>query len=412
MGLVIATLAAVLLLAAVTAPDIWAQDDKVETEMVPQISGPVTIGGLFSSTGDMGSLDDEVRAALNLGIADFNAYLAGQGAEWQLEMVSEDTATNPEVAHDGIQTLHKKGITTVLGPVTSANVGAVREYVSQNDMLALSCCSSAPSLAVPGDGVYRLVPDDSGQGLALGKLLTENGIEALVPIWRADAYGDGVWKAVVDDVEARGGTVYAGVRYSPYTPEMSLEVALLEKYVREAIILHGVDKVAVIMISFEESSKIARAASGYDVLDDVRWFASESTTLGGSLTMDTAAAEFSESVEMTAVGILLEHGRQYEYVDGALTEELGFKPSIVAHVVYDSVWMVGMAMIEAGSAEASDIRMALPATITGYDGALQYAGLNEAGDLLPTAHHILMLVDGAWIEVGTYMAKSDMLLLD
>ena len=49
------------------------------------------------------------------------------------------------MAREVIGALHEEdGITTILGPMTSANVDAIREYVDQNGMISLSCCSSGP----------------------------------------------------------------------------------------------------------------------------------------------------------------------------------------------------------------------------------------------------------------------------
>ena len=402
-------MAVAALCAAALLTGAHALDGEAATGSTAPINGSVTVGTLVSLTGTSSS-GEEAEAAINLGISDFNAYLSEMGAGWQMETISRDTATDPEVAREAIRALHEEeDITVILGPVTSANVDAVREYVDQNGMISLSCCSSAPALAIPDDGVYRLVPDDSGQGVALSKVLEEAGIDALVTIWRGDAYGDGVWMSVSDEFEERGGVVYAGIRYSPHTPEMSQEVALLNEYVKEAIVRYGADRVAVIMISFEESRKIARAAIQYDVLDDVRWFASESVTLDSGLPEDGTASTFAESVGLTAAEILLTPGERHGYVREAMTADLGREPSVVVYTAYDSAWMVGLAMIEAGSTEASYIGEALQAVAAGYDGAIRYDGLNEAGDLLPTAHKITRLVDGAWVQVGTYLAETDTL---
>ncbi|MCE2508481.1 MAG: ABC transporter substrate-binding protein [Nitrosopumilaceae archaeon] len=67
---------------------------------------PVRIGGLFPLTGILDSAGAEGRVAVDLGIRDFNAYLAERGAGWYLEMVVEDTATDPAVALEKIRKLH------------------------------------------------------------------------------------------------------------------------------------------------------------------------------------------------------------------------------------------------------------------------------------------------------------------
>lgn len=397
-------------LGAVHALDTYAQTDEAAVNI--PANGTVVVGGLFPLTGEISSGGAEGKAAIELGIRDFNSYLMAQGAGWQLVMVVEDTATDPAVALTKIKTLHETGITTILGPMASANVKSVKDYADHNDMLILSCCSSAPELAVAGDSVYRLVPDDMGTGAAVGKLLVDSGIEALVPIWRGEALGDGIWESVTHDFESRGGVVHAGVRYSPDTQDLFLEVAVLDKYVRETVDHYGADKVAVMMISFDESVKLARAASLYDTLDDVRWFASEAVSLTDSLTNDKTASGFAGAVNLTLARIATIHGEQYERVTAALAEELGWSPHAIAYPAYDSVWLVGKSIIESNSTDAAEIRGVLPAVAAEYSGALHSTKLNDAGDLLPTDRCISRIVDGVWTDVGRYSTVADTLTMN
>ena len=397
-------------LGAVHALDTYAQTDEAAVGI--PVNGAVVVGGLFPLTGEISSGGAEGKAAIELGIRDFNSYLRAQGAGWQLVMVAENTATDPAVALTKIKALHEKGITTILGPMASANVERVKDYADHNDMLVLSCCSSAPELAIAGDSVYRLVPDDMGTGAAVGKLLADSGIEVLVPIWRGETLGDGIWKSVTHDFESRGGVVHAGVRYSPVTQDLLLEVAVLNKYVRETVNHYGANKVAVMMISFDESVRLARAASLFDTLDDVRWFASESVSLTDSLTNDRTASGFAGMVNLTMARIATIHGEQYERVTATLAEELGWDPHAIAYPAYDSVWLVGKSIIESNSTNATEIRGVLPAVAAGYSGALHSTKLNDAGDLLPTDRCISRIIDGVWTDVGMYSAATDTLTLD
>lgn len=387
-----------------------AMGDKAATS-IPDV-GPVRIGGLFPLTGGLSSTGTESRAAAELAIADFNAYLAERGAEWWLEMAVEDTATDPAVALKKIQKLHETGITAVLGPVTSSNVQGVKEYADQNGMLVFSCCSSAPALTVAGDSVYRLAPDDSYLGSAMGRLAEYSGIEALVPIWRGEEYGDGLWRAVADNYEPRGGTMHAGVRYSPAAQDLSFEVALLDKQVREAIKLYGADRVAVLMISFDEYINITRTAADHDALGNVAWFASESVTISDVLDSNDTAAGFAEKVDLTAMQIMTMRGPEHGRVTEALAGETGREPRAAAYHAYDSARILGKAIIDAGSIDAAEIKRALPGTAAGHSGALLSVDLNEAGDLLPTDYRILRVTDGDWATVGNYSAKTNTVNLD
>ena len=374
--------------------------------------GPVRIGGLFPLTGLLDSAGAEGRAAVELGIRDFNAYLAGSGAGWHLEIIVEDTATDPAVALGKIQKLHRAGITAVLGPMTSGNVDGVRGYADRNEMLVLSPTSSAASLAISGDSVYRLAPDDSVSGSVLSGLAEHMGIKALVPIWRGDTYGDGLWGVISDDFESRGGAIHAGVRYWHNATDLEPEVDLLDKQVREATDLYGPGRVAVLMVSYDEHAAISEAAAGHDALGDVAWFASESATLTDALDGNAAAAEFAERVGLTGVQTLSARGGEYGRIAAELADRLGRTPSTAFPHAYDSAWILGLSILYANSTDAAHIRGALPGVAAGYSGALLSTPLNGAGDLLPTDYRIVRVAGGSWTAAGNYSTATGAMTLD
>jgi serpin B len=347
-----------------------------------------------------------------MGIRDFNAYLAEIGAGWYLEMAVEDTATDPGVALEKIQKMHQAGITAVLGPMTSGNVNGVKGYADQNGMLVLSPTSSASSLAIPGDSVYRLVPDDSVSGSALSRLAEHMGVEALVPIWRGDTHGDSLWSVVSDDFESRGGTIHAGVRYWHNTSNIELEVELLDKNVREAMDLYGPGRVAVLMVSYDEYTAISEAAAGYDALGEVIWFASESSTLTDALDDNAAAAEFAESVALTGVQTMSTRGGEYERLAAELADQLGRDTSTIFPHTYDSAWVLGLSILQANSTDAAHIRDVLPGVAAGYSGALLSTTLNEAGDMLPTDYRIVRVAGGDWNAIGNYSTTTGIIMLE
>ena len=394
---------AVVILGA-TIPALGNEDTLPDT-------GPIRIGGLFPLTGEISAAGSEIRMATELGIKDFNAYLAENGQDWWLELSVEDTATNPDIALEKIQKLHQTGITSVLGPSTSSNVDGIKEYADTHGMLVLSCCSSAASLAIAGDSIYRLVSDDSGSGYASARLAEHVGIKALVPIWRADTYGDDLQRIISDDFQSTDGIIYGGIRYAPDSSDLTLEVALLNKHVQEAIQMYGIEKVAVLAISFEEFVDITRIAADHDTLGDIRWFASESASLSDVPADEPEAAAFAAMVEFTSTQRKPADGAEYERVTKELSSQLGREPGIISYRAYDAVWILGMSILKADSTDAADIRQALPDVAADYSGALLDTDLNEAGDLLPTGYRIVHIRDGQW-TVSDDTTATDVLTPD
>jgi branched-chain amino acid transport system substrate-binding protein len=376
----------------------------------PPLAGSVTVGGLFPLTGDFGTFGLQMRAAMELAVADFNAYLAEGGAEWRLEMAIRDTATDPDVALEEIRRMHESGMTVITGPMTSASVDAIRGYADDNGMLIVACCSTAPSLAIAGDSVYRLAADDSGQGVALARLIDAGGKDAIVPIWRGDAYGDGLWDAVSGEFEDLGGHAYAGVRYTPDSVGFASEVARLDGEVHAAVNAHGADKVAVLMISFDESAQIVREASLLGNLSGAEWFVSETAVDAAPFTEDEAANAFANAMNFTATQYLFRPGDQHGRVNDMLAETLGSRPVPYVNAAYDTIWAMGRAIEHAGSANATDIGAQLPGVVAGHQGATIFTELNEAGDLAYADYRILAIDGDAWREAGTYLTQRGMII--
>ena len=370
-------------------------------------TGTIQIGGLLSLSGS-GDSGGQMDAAARLAVDDFNAYLNQNGALWSLKWVSGDDRTDPEVALSIIQSMNLQGIDIVVGPDTSASLERIIDYAGANGMLLVSPSSTAPSLAIPGDAVFRLAPNDAGQGRALGKLLDSDGIGALVPLWRGDTYGDELRDAAARDFEGRGGVVQAGVRYDPTTPEHSLEVQLLNKYVAEASGRYGADRVAVLVIGFDEVESIIRTAAQYDNLKSVRWYG-DGSVAQSTLLDDEAAVGFLTGVEFRAVQPLVSNGELGAYVRNAVAADFGEDVSPYVYPAYDAVWIIGKAIEAAGGADTSIVKAALPGVANQYTGALRSTQLDGAGDLDLVNYAVWSVEDGSWTAKTMYLGTHDLL---
>ncbi|MXX21492.1 MAG: ABC transporter substrate-binding protein [Cenarchaeum sp. SB0661_bin_35] len=389
---------------------VYAQtDDDMMMVTDSPLEGTITIGALITLTGEAASFGNDMRAATELAIEDFNDYLESYGATWRLGVTVEDSATNPVIALEKVQAMHSQGVELVVGPFTSANVQNIKGYADANGLLVMSPSSTTPALAIPGDNVYRMVPDDSNQGKAIGKLFERDGLEAMVPIWRGEIYGDGLQTAAAKSFESRGGFVHDGVRYTPDAPELSLEVSALADAVQEMVDKYGADKVGVFMISFDEFLLIVQSASQHEILTQVKWYGAESVAEHESFISDGIAAEFAEQVDITSLQILIGLGERYDSVKAELTERLGMAPNSFAYPTYDSVWVIGKSIMKTGSTNVDDIMEVLPEIAAAHDGTVASNELNEAGDLALANYQIWKIVDDAWDVRGKYSVDRDIL---
>ncbi len=372
-----------------------------------QLSGEIKIGLILPLTGDLATHGEENWEGSKLGVVDFNKYLEKLGAQWNLKMVSEDSATSPVIALEKLTSLNAKGISIVVGVETSSNIRNIKGYADSNNMLLVSCCSSAPALAIPNDGVYRLVPDDTNQGSALAKLIQHEDIEVIVPVWRADTWGDGISKATTSSFVERGGKLVEGVRYNPESPEFSASTSLLAEKVQGYVDEYGADKVAILFLGFVEILQFMQSASEHDVLDDVRWFGPGANTKEHRLIDDPIGFEFSTNTQFTTVQVAVTKNPIYERVQDHLTESLGRVPNTFVHPSYDVVWIVGLAMLQTQSTDVSTIKAVIPDIAEHYYGASGPTKLNDAGDLAQADYEVWGIRGGEWVLLGKYTQATD-----
>jgi len=412
-------IAAIIIVIAIAYGLSGTGTEITETSTIPEssveessgLSGEVNIGLILPLTGDLATHGEENWEGSKLGVIDFNKHLEEIGAPWTLKMTSEDSATSPVIALEKLTALNAKGIGIVVGPETSSNIRNIKGYSDSNNMLLISCCSSAPALAIPNDSVFRLVPDDSNQGTALAKLIQHEGIEAIVPVWRGDTWGDGLSEATTSSFVERGGIIDEGVRYNPESPEFSASTSLLAEKVQTYVDEYGADKVAVLFLGFAEILQFTQSAAQHEVLDDVRWFGPGANTKEHKLIDDPIGLEFSTNVQFTTVQVAASKNPTYERVQAHLTEKLGRTPNTFVHSSYDVVWIIGLAMLETQSSEVSTIKAIIPEIAQDYSGAIGPTKLNEAGDLAQADYEVWGIRGDTWVLLGKYTQSDDTVTL-
>ena len=409
---IVAIIIGIVIIYGVSGTDIETPAPTEEQmEETGGLSGEVNIGLILPLTGDLATHGEENWEGSKLALVDFNRHLEEIDAGWTLKMTSEDSATSPVIALEKLSALNAKGIGIVIGPETSSNIRNVKGYSDSNNMLLISCCSSAPALAIPNDSVFRLVPDDSNQGTAISKLLQHEGIEALVPVWRGDTWGDGLSDASTSSFVERGGIIDEGVRYNPESPEFSASTSLLAERVQGYVDEYGADKVAVLFLGFAEILQFTQSAAQHEVLDDVRWFGPGANTKEHKLIEDPIGLEFSTNVQFTTVQFAASKNPTYERVQAHLTEQLGRSPNTFVHSSYDAVWIIGLAMLETQSSDVSTIKAILPEIAENYSGSIGSTKLNEAGDLAQANYEVWGIRGGEWVLLGQYSHATDSISL-
>lgn len=367
-----------------------------------------TVGVLLPLSGDYAEAGEASQVALEVAAVDINDYFASIGSDYRVRLVIEDTQTDPAVALEKLQALDEQGIKFVIGPGTSAELEAIRTYADEHGIIIISPTSTAPSLAIAGDNVFRFVSPDTFQADATAYYLEEDGITAVVPVCRGDIWGNELRNLTAAAFGKHGGTVLDGVTYAPNSPDYTNVVAELDCKVGQAIATQGKERVGVYAVTFDEAAAIMAAAAETENLTQVQWYGCDANILLGPLTTPGDVARFAVQTKFTGPmfgDATFNPGNEATYLK--IQDQLGRQPNGYSLVSYDALWIVALIGTQTNSMDVSELKVAL----TGMAGTISapfftLVDLDAAGDR-STAHYCFWSVkaDGnasRWVPVAQY----------
>ncbi|MFZ0915709.1 MAG: ABC transporter substrate-binding protein [Candidatus Udaeobacter sp.] len=368
----------------------------------------VTIGVLASLTGPGSSLGKNTVVALE--IASNQIQTATHGRT-RFRLLVRDTQLDPSQALDAIKDFDSRGVNIVFGPQSSSEVAAIKPYADAHNILVISQGSTASSLAIPGDNIFRLCPNDRREAEALVALLQHDGISAIVPLWRNDAGNNGLHDSVQTRFQAFGGTVTSGFRYEPTTTDFSAAIASVASQV-ENLIADGRDPstVAVYLAAFDEVVDVFHSAQGNTTLSNTAWYGSDGVALSGALTADSSAAAFAASVDYPnpIFGLPEALRNEWEPVANAIQARTGIAPDAFALSAYDGLFVVQRALndVKQRNQNFDNFKAAFVRNADHYQGVTGSMALDAAGDRLNGDFDFwaVRLEDGTyiWVRVAAY----------
>jgi branched-chain amino acid transport system substrate-binding protein len=342
----------------------------------------MTVGALLSISGEWSSLGIASRSALEIAARDINATMARRGAKTRVRVVVRDTKLEPGTALRELASLAGRGVKVVIGPQSSAEVRALKPYADRHGIVLISQGSTASSLAVAGDNVFRFVPDDTHEATAIAALMREDGTRTVVPFWRDDAGNQGLRDSLKRAVEAGGGTMTGGVRYPAATEDFSAQLKSIRSQVGQEVARSGAASVAVFLAAFDEAALIFRRAQTDPVLSSVRWYGADGVALSQALVVNPAARfAVASRYPCPTFGLGEASSRKWKPVADRVRARTGIAPDALALSAYDALWVAVLAAERAGGAGSTPaFKKALVETAASYAGITGSVALNEAGD--------------------------------
>ncbi|HYA85061.1 MAG TPA: ABC transporter substrate-binding protein [Candidatus Bathyarchaeia archaeon] len=339
-------------------------------------------------------MGESENAAVKIAVEDVNQYLSKSNSNTRIGIIVEDTRTDPAISLEKLQDLASKGVRIVIGPATSTELNVLQYYADQKGIMLISPSGTAPSLAVVGNNVYRFASDDTYQAQVISRLMWQEGVRVVVPMWRTDIDGNELEGAVKEEFEKLGGTVLSGIGYVPDTGDFSSslnrinfimwsqDLKSLASKVSQAVTHYGAGKVGVYLVAFDEVAPIFIGAQNQPVLSTVKWFGSDDSVLNYKLVKNMDAALFAVKTGfVNPIYAVDNKDYKLKLIDNQIQQMIGRVPSTYAEVTYDAFWVAALTEnATLGTKDINYLKKTFVRISNSYTGITGDTSLNEAGD--------------------------------
>jgi branched-chain amino acid transport system substrate-binding protein len=335
-------------------------------------AAPVTtvkIGLLSPQTGPIAVYAPGFEDAGKVAIAELNAAHTAH----QFELIIADTGCDGTQSATSAQTLIDSGVTAIVGAACSgATLGAIA-VAAPAGVPMVSYASTSPAVTTAADSghLFRVVPSDAQQSVALTDVAAAAGAESPAVLYMTNDYGSGLG----DNFAANwSGTVCTQVGYDP--EEGSYDATTLA----QSVVDGKCD--SVLLMSY--------ATDGAAIMEALSAQGFTGTVIGADGVADANfATEFTDASAVD--GLIATKPRAgaassaKSAFEAAYAAAGGADGAIYTGETYDAVKIVAAAIVANTS---GNIIASLQKTGTNYDGASGVHTFDGNGDVLGTGYEV------------------------
>jgi branched-chain amino acid transport system substrate-binding protein len=379
------------------------------------LSGTITIGDLTDLSGQLQAIGAEQKIAVGLAITDINNYLTSIGVtNVKFATITEDTGLNAATALTDLQTLAADGVQVVVGPLSSGEASNILQYADTNHIVLISPSSTAISLAIPNDYLYRFVPNDAAQSFAIARALVSQNIKDIIVVNQQSVYGTGLANATMNRFVALGGHTEAEVQYSPSATDFTATLTTAQNEYQAATAKYGASSVAVVAIGYQEvANMLIQAKSSFPGILKATWYGSDGEAQNPDFTNSTsAAAPVTAQVKLiSTIGESPAASAKTNAFVAEFNATAHETPDSYAINAYDATWVAALTILATGQNNGQAIQKALPSIANDYFGASGWTQLQASGDEAPVGYDVyeVQTISGTtqWVLAGSYSSATD-----
>lgn len=212
------------------------------------------LGALMPLTGGLQAYGENCLNGVRMAVDEANE--AGGLFGSAIELIVADTQTRAQPAIDAANRLVSvEGVHGLVGALSSGNTIPVAQSVARvNRIPQISPASTAPTITTLDDDdfLFRTVPSDAFQGVALAQVVEGQGVERVAILYVNNDYGDGLAK---NFTASFNGEVTASAAFEPNRASYRGELSTVARGGAEVLLLIGYPDdggIAILRQSLEE----------------------------------------------------------------------------------------------------------------------------------------------------------------
>lgn len=206
-----------------------------------QAEKSVKIGALMPMTGDLQAYGESCYTGVKLAVEQINADGGVLGSKLELKL--GDTQTKPQPGIDAAQKLVSvENVSAIVGALSSGvTIPVASSVTTSSGVVLMSPASTSPVITglKDSDFLFRSVPSDAYQGVALAQLVEESGFDNVATLYVNNDYGEGLAVNFEKAFVKKGGTVSQTLAYEPGNASYRGELSKAASKGAEALNLIG-----------------------------------------------------------------------------------------------------------------------------------------------------------------------------
>ncbi len=132
-----------------------------------------------------------------------------------IEIVQVDSKCDPKAAAEAIKSLIDQKVVAIIGEGCSSASVAALPAANNAKIPMISPSASSPTLSIPNDYFFRVVPPDNLQGSFMAQTIYDKGYRNVAVFYTNEPYGSGMNTVFRESFENLGGKVVASVNAEP-----------------------------------------------------------------------------------------------------------------------------------------------------------------------------------------------------